>query len=302
MSQSDSTHSWPRITVVTPSYNQARFLERTLLSVLDQGYPNLEYLVYDAMSRDGSAEIIQKHAARLDYHEIAKDRGQSDAINKGFKRATGDVLCWLNSDDYFYPGALQKAGDFFRQNEQVVMLCGRIAIVDEQERFLREKKPPVLSIAQLLPWGGVPGQAAVFIRREVYEKLGGLREDLHFLLDWELWLRILTCYGAERIERVDEILAGAREWPQAKTESAAGRDAEESRRLLDEYFDKPELSSYLHMRPNAYARTWWKQAHSEANAGLKRRALGSLWKAARLSPMSFSVSKYLKLLWKIVFS
>ncbi len=291
----------PRITIVTPSFNQAPYLEQTIKSVLDQDYPNLEYFVFDAGSQDGSADLIRRYADRLAHHEIAPDRGQSDAIEKGWRRATGDILCWLNSDDYFLPGALQVAGQAFRADPQLVMLCGAIAIVDEQGRPLRHKRPPAMTAERLLPWGGVPGQAAVFLHRRVFDEIGGPRVDLHYVLDWELWLRVLLTYGPDRVRGTPEVLAGAREWAQAKTETAAGRDAEEARRVLTELFGSGRLPERLHsLERHAFARTWWRQSESEVAAGLKRRAWESLKCAARLAPTSFSVTKYLRQLAKIV--
>lgn len=301
LSPDASGQTWPRISVVTPSFNQAPYLERTLTSVLDQQYPNLEYLVYDAASTDGSDAIVRRYAARLAHHELAPDRGQSDAINKGWRRATGEVVCWLNSDDYFHPGALHAAGEAFRDDPHLLMFCGAIAIVDVKERPLRVKRPPLLSVEGLLPWGGVPGQAAVFLRRSIVEQIGGPRLDLHYVMDWELWLRVLLTQGAEHVRRTDQVLAGAREWPQAKTVTAAGRDAEEVRRVLAEIFSNPDLPSHLRpLEARALARTWWRQSESEAAAGLQRRAWESFLHAARFAPTAFSVTKYFRQIYRII--
>ena len=106
--------SLPRITVVTPSFNQARYLDRTIRSVLDQGYPNLEYMVLDAGSTDGSLDIIKRYSDRLDYWRSGPDNGQSAAVNEGWQRASGEVMAWLNSDDFYLPGALDFVGNHFR--------------------------------------------------------------------------------------------------------------------------------------------------------------------------------------------
>src|SRR5688572_5872367 len=130
------TTAWPKITVVTPSYNQGRFLERAIRSVLSQNYPHLEYFVFDAGSTDKSVAILKKYGKRLAYWTSETDRGQSDAISKGWSMATGDVLAWLNSDDFYYPGALHEVARMFNADPKLKMVCGSVALVDENERKL----------------------------------------------------------------------------------------------------------------------------------------------------------------------
>lgn len=128
----------PKISVITPSYNQAQFVEATLQSVLDQNYPNLEYIVIDGGSTDGSAEIIERYADQLTYWVSEKDSGQSQAINKGLRRATGDILCWLNSDDTFLPGTLAFVA------EQLADGSGTSAIVGDCAVVYLDGRPPVV--------------------------------------------------------------------------------------------------------------------------------------------------------------
>jgi glycosyltransferase involved in cell wall biosynthesis len=292
---------WPRITVVTPSFNQAPFLERTIRSVLSQGYPNLEYFLFDAGSTDGSANIIQRYSSQLAHYEIGPDRGQSDAINKGWKRATGEVLCWLNSDDYYEPGALHLVGQLFREKPDLILLCGTMAIVDRYEKFLWHKQPPVMRLEQLLPWGRVPGQPSVFLRRQVFESIGGPRLDLHYVMDWEYWLRVLLHYDSTRVMSSKQILACARDWEQAKTRTAAGRDAAEVRRVLDELFTGTKLPPDLrHLQRCALAQTWWRQSVSEAAAGQKRSGWRSFCRATRLAPTYFSPVQYVQHIARII--
>src|SRR5688572_19009118 len=184
------TNTWPKITVVTPSYNQGKFLERAIISVLSQNYPNLEYMVFDAASTDGSAAILKKYNKRLSYWTSATDRGQSDAISKGWSMATGDILAWLNSDDFYYPGALHEVGRMFNVDANLKMLCGSVALVDEKERKLRVKHPARVAPEILLPSAHIPAQVGTFIRRDIFDRLGGPRLDLHYVMDWELWLRV----------------------------------------------------------------------------------------------------------------
>ena len=128
--------SRPKISIVTPSYNQAEFLERTILSVLNQNYPNLEYIIIDGGSTDSSAEIIKKYERYLTYWVSEPDDGQADAINKGFAKATGDILAWLNSDDLYLPGALLKVKESF-QNAGIAFLYGHSILVDKEDRVIR---------------------------------------------------------------------------------------------------------------------------------------------------------------------
>src|SRR5262245_11946447 len=129
----------PRITVVTPSFNQAAYLEQTILSVLGQNYPNLEYIVIDGGSTDGSVDIIKKFQDGISYWISEKDRGQGHAINKGLIRATGDIVAYLNSDDYYLDGALQRVADYFVINPEVDLIHGRCRVVDESGTKVSER-------------------------------------------------------------------------------------------------------------------------------------------------------------------
>ncbi|NVO00781.1 MAG: glycosyltransferase, partial [Geobacteraceae bacterium] len=142
----------PKITIVTPSYNQGRFLEKTILSVLDQGYPNLEYIVIDGGSTDESVEIIKKYADRLTYWVSEPDRGQSHAINKGFERATGEIFGWLNSDDWYHPGALQAVAEAFAANPDVGAVVGAGEMVDEEGKQLIYKSTTKVDLDFLYHW------------------------------------------------------------------------------------------------------------------------------------------------------
>jgi glycosyltransferase involved in cell wall biosynthesis len=180
----------PRITIITPSYNQGKFLEQTIRSVLEQDYPDLEYIVMDGGSSDGSADIIRKYSDFLACWESGPDRGQSHAINKGFARASGDIFCWLNSDDYLEPGALQFVGEYFSAHPECQWLVGRCRIVDAAGNAVGMYEPHWPGRDKLLRFweaDGVLPQPASFWRRELMD--GPLREDLHFAMDYELWLR-----------------------------------------------------------------------------------------------------------------
>jgi glycosyltransferase involved in cell wall biosynthesis len=208
--------AFPKISVISPSYNQAQYLETTIKSVLDQAYPNLEYIVIDGGSSDGSADIIRKYAGRLAHWVSEKDRGQSHAINKGFARSTGDILCWLNSDDFFEPGTLQYVADFFTNHPDVDVLCGGIHTVDPTGAITGSAPASYTGPAGLASyWHGYNmHQASIFWRRKVYEAIGPLNENLHLTMDFDYWLRMA---GAFQIQSVDRILSRITMHPAQKT-------------------------------------------------------------------------------------
>jgi glycosyltransferase involved in cell wall biosynthesis len=181
----------PAITIITPSLNQAAFIERTLRSVLEQGYEQLEYLVVDGGSTDGAVEIIERYADRLSWWVSEPDRGQTDAINKALRRATGDIIGYVNSDDYLLPGALDAvAAAFGRSSRRWVSGACRIEDADgDLERVWRPTPPQGRRFSWLVqPWA-VP-QPASFWRRELFDELGPFREDLHYVFDTEFMLRL----------------------------------------------------------------------------------------------------------------
>lgn len=178
------------VSIVTPSYNQARYLEETMRSVLEQDYPHIEYMVVDGGSTDGSREIIEKYADRLAWWVSEKDRGQTDAINKGFARAQGEVLAWLNSDDTYQPGAIREAVEFLRANPQVGLVYGDANYIDEHGRVIG-RFPVAQTDYRRLRQGYVhiPQQSA-FFRADLWRKVGPLDESFYFAMDYDLWVRL----------------------------------------------------------------------------------------------------------------
>lgn len=194
----------PKISIVTPSYNQGEFLEKTITSVLEQGYPRLEYIVIDGGSSDGSADIIRRYAERLTYWESEKDRGQSHAINKGFARATGDILGWLNSDDRLEPGALFTVAEAAAANPDVGVFVGAGRKVDRDGHESYYKEPRDLSFEGLCRWmdGNNFMQPSCFFRKAIWDACGPLDEDVHIALDVDLWLRMVKCTPFQKIDRL----------------------------------------------------------------------------------------------------
>lgn len=184
-------NEFPKISVITPSYNQVQFLEQTILSVLGQQYPNLEYLIIDGGSTDGSVEIIEKYSSQLTYWVSEPDAGQSQAINKGFERATGDIFCWLNSDDLMMPGILNFLVDNINTNVAQIFTgncihfsesanAGTVAQGSHTHQHLHQFD--LMDIDFII-------QPSTFWTRMAWEKVGKLNEQFHFVFDWEWFIR-----------------------------------------------------------------------------------------------------------------
>jgi len=181
---------YPKISIITPSYNQAEFLERTIRSVLDQNYPNLEYIVIDGGSSDGSVDIIRKYADRLAYWVSESDSGQTDAINKGLRRATGEWLAWQNSDDIYYPGAFFSMAAAVEGHADIDLAIGNINLINRDDKVLRDIRYVTPSYGALLAEGMVLTNQAAFWRRSVHTEIGWLSDNLHYAFDYDWFLRL----------------------------------------------------------------------------------------------------------------
>jgi len=182
--------SHPKISVVTPSYNQGQFIEETILSVLGQHYPNLEYIIIDGGSTDNTIEIIRKYEKHISYWISEKDGGQSQAINKGFKVATGDIFCWLNSDDMFMPHTLDYIYRNIDINEAGICFGNCIHFKEDVDGVTSWGSDVVnMSVNTSLDIRDFIIQPSSFWSKKVWELVGPLREDVHFAFDWEWFLR-----------------------------------------------------------------------------------------------------------------
>jgi glycosyltransferase involved in cell wall biosynthesis len=227
---------WPRISIVTPSYNQGSFLEETIRSVLLQGYPDLEYFIMDGNSKDESIEIIRKYEPWLIYWESKPDRGQSHAINKGWARASGDLIAYLNSDDFYFPSALQTVAEARTNNGNVSMITGGVAFTDpfsevrnERMPLLKCESPVDLSLLEPMDWN-LPQQSTFFVT-EYLDQVGRmLREDLHYTMDRELMYRMCR---SGIVVLLQETLAGDRQHPDSKRLSQTIPMYEEDAAALD---------------------------------------------------------------------
>lgn len=266
------------VSIITPSYNQAAYLEQTILSVLSQDHPRIEYIVVDGASTDGSVEIIKKYAGRFANWVSEKDHGQAEAINKGFARATGDIVAWLNSDDYYLQGTVSAAVKVFEENPDVVLVYGNMLAVDEHGKTFNTLTYGQLSLEDLLCFQ-IIGQPAVFMRHSALRKTGGLNPDFHFLLDHLLWIQIAR-QGS--ILHVDQTWSAARYHAEAKNRAKAAEFGCEAIRIFEVVAQDKDLAPVLaKVSRRARASTHRVDARYLLDGGQPAKAL-SAWICALL--------------------
>ncbi len=237
-----------RISIVTPSYNQAAFLEETIRSVVDQHYSDLEYLVLDGGSTDGSREIIERHQKHLAYWVSEKDHGQADAIQKGLLRATGEIFAWQNSDDRYLPGTLAFVNSVFEENPGVDLLFGAWNFIDEQGRRMGTRSYHPVTCRRLRSGLWVPPQPAVFMRRSAVLAAGGINIARAQVMDYDLYLRMVR---KDNVCSTARVLGDFRLHANSKTVStyrAQYREICATRRELarDAGWDERLLWAYFH--------------------------------------------------------
>lgn len=220
---------FPRITIVTPSFNQASFLERTIVSVLDQRYANLEYIIVDGGSTDGSVDIIRKYSDKLAWWVSESDNGQTDAINKGIRRATGEWVAWQNSDDVYYPGVFRDLATAAARRPKAGLIIGDLMLIDEHGRPLRDVRYVKPNYNAMRAEGMLIANQSAFWRRDLQQALGLLDESFHCSFDFEWFLR-LTRYT--ECTHVAGIWGALRLHGETKTSTQALRFQEENCRIL----------------------------------------------------------------------
>jgi glycosyltransferase involved in cell wall biosynthesis len=192
---------WPKVSIVTPSFNQGQFLEETIRSVLLQNYPNLEYIVIDGGSTDNSLEVIKKYEKHLAYWQSRKDGGQADAIAQGFDRATGDILSWLNSDDILLPTALKDVAGAFAENPKTGVVYGDTIVIDKDSSEVDRYFWPAVLFKYHWALGQPLGQESCFWRSAVYRRVGGINKNKFFIMDYDLLFRMWKISKFKKIRR-----------------------------------------------------------------------------------------------------
>lgn len=236
----------PLVSIITPSYNQCLFLEQTILSVLNQSYTNIEYIVIDGGSTDKSVDILRRYSDRLAYWVTEPDRGQAHAVNKGLSTAKGELLGWINSDDILLPTTVQRAVEVFEQEPDIDVVYGRVDRIDETGRILPTPilpKDRVTLNSTNAIGENLVNQAGAFWRRSVMEITGLLNEDLQYSMDGEYWLRMLLA-GA-KFKRLPETLAQFRLSANTKTVAQTAVMAEEGFGVLSRLLAQPGTAEKL---------------------------------------------------------
>lgn len=284
---------FPRITLVTPSYNQGPYIEATIRSILDQGYPNLEYFIIDGGSTDQTVEIIRRYEKHLAGWVSEKDRGQSHAINKGFARATGDLYCYLNSDDTLKPGALAAAAEAYRAGHEFI--SGWVVLLEPDGGEWPQLPLGRSTDPEWFYWNPLCQQATYWAARFT-KQLGGFREDLHYCFDYEFWIR-LWFVGKANPYMLKRCMAGYRLHETSKTVSQNDRFEPEFEQVRAEY------RKYLTPDEQQMVDEWFrqrdlKQHREKAWSELMRRNVRSARQHAR---QVFRLDRFSPETWRLLY-
>lgn len=218
----------PLLTVVTPSFNQSEFIAQTIESVVSQDYPRIEYIVMDGGSTDGTLEVLRRYEGRLRWIS-ENDAGQSDAIHRGFSLGSGDILAWLNADDLYAPGAVSRAVAALMANAGAGFVYGNADFIDQDGRPAGHQMRRSWDFDHLLNYRNFISQPATFFRRQAYEAVGGLSLDLHYVMDYDLWIKLGRRF---EVVAIPETLALVRMYAQTKTASGGLARVREMRQMV----------------------------------------------------------------------
>ena len=271
----------PLVSIITPSFNQAAFLEKTMRSVLEQDYPAIEYMVVDGGSTDESVEIIKRYSANLAWWVSEKDSGQAEAINKGLSRAKGEFVAWLNSDDYLMPGAVASAVKALMANPDSSFVYGNVRVVAPDQTILNQLTYKDWKLKDLMAFH-IIGQPAVFMQRSDLEKTGFLDPSYHLLLDHHLWIRLASVGG---MTYVPQLWASAHYHEDCKNLKQAAEFGKEALRIVEWMPTQPALLAEFKLhRKEILAGANRINGFYLLDAKEYRKAFRAYWKSFSLNP------------------
>lgn len=251
----------PFISIVTPSYNKGRFIEETILSIRNQTYPRIEHIIIDGCSTDDTLEILKKYEGTYNMQWISEpDKGQSDAVNKGWRMAKGKILAYLNADDTYMPWAVETAVKFFDEHPDIMMVYGDCDFINEHSEVIRQYRAGEFDLKKMLYHENNVPQPTVFFKRAVLKEVGYLDTNLHMAMDHDFWIRISLKF---KIGYIHRLLANFRMYPGTKTVSKGYMIGSEHLYILDKTFANPELPRAM----RAVKRLAYSNAHLSAGMG-----------------------------------
>ncbi len=246
-------HSLPRVSIITPSYNQGDFIEETILSVLSQSYSNIEYILVDGGSTDHTMEVVNRYRDKINIVIHEKDKGQSDAINKGFKLATGQLAGWINSDDILYPGCVQEIVKLYLQNKEAAIFYGScLNFINEKGDTYAQKNIIIDSLADLLNSDYRIIQQGSFYNLEYLKQVNYVDESIHYSMDLDLWLKLLKLGPVVHFDA--HPLGAFRIWENTKTSTGGTKFLTDIRQTLQRHHASPYSANFR--RLHWYALKW----------------------------------------------
>jgi glycosyltransferase involved in cell wall biosynthesis len=282
---------WPRISIVTPSYNQGQFIEETIRSVLLQCYPNLEYIIIDGGSTDASVEIIKKYEPWLAYWISEPDHGQSHAINKGISKATGDYFAWINSDDIYKPGTLSKVAIAAKNYPSGIVLYSDCEIIDEKSHPIFLQKGEPFNPEELLLVNGdhhAIAQPTSFFLTSAVKQINGVDESLHMIMDIDIFLRLSSHFGAGEFHYFSEVWACFRRQSLQKTFEARPKYQMERLNVIKKIYQQTNNIGLLNdrvIRRKAFAWAYWTYSYGLLKQGYRFKGILNIIKAIWLDPL-----------------
>jgi glycosyltransferase involved in cell wall biosynthesis len=277
----------PLVSIVTPSFNKGPYIEETLQSVRNQTYPRIEHIVIDGGSTDETLSILEKYSGDIVWVS-EPDKGQSDAINKGWRRVNGEIIAYLNADDTYPPGAVATAVQYLDEHPDVGLVYGDGILTDETGKFIQTYHAGEFSLRDLVYCRDNILQPALFLRKTVYDKIGGIDENLHLAMDLDYWIRAGLLF---KVAYIPTPLATAKIYGDAKSVALMHKYVSDYEHILEKVFADPHLPPELAAEKNAvYNYVYTKGGLDYIHLGMVRDGLRYLWKAFRLNPVRCMVN------------